>query len=290
MFDNINAVPQAVNAARTRMNENPDRYSRYTRLKFDRPHPRVLRITLHSPLKMGAMDAAMHREVSEIWADVDADPTVNAVIVTGDGKSFSAGGDLHHERKVCDDYALRMQAMAESRKLVYGMLDCRKPIVAAARGWAVGAGLALLILADVSIASKTAMFSDGHLKIGVAAGDHASIVWPLLCGMAKAKYYLLTADNFSGEEAERMNLVSMALDDERVEGRAVEVAARLAESAPAGVRWTKQTLNHWIRQAAPIFDASLALEFIGFAGPEGTEGIDAFLQKRRPAFNPDTSV
>ena len=176
---------------------------------------------------------------------------MNAVIVTGDGKSFSAGGDLHHERKVCDDYALRMQAMAESRKLVYGMLDCRKPIVAAARGWAVGAGLALLILADVSIASKTAMFSDGHLKIGVAAGDHASIVWPLLCGMAKAKYYLLTADNFSGEEAERMNLVSMALDDERVEGRAIEVAARLAESAPAGVRWTKQTLNHWIRQAAP---------------------------------------
>jgi enoyl-CoA hydratase len=272
------------------VNEQPDRYSRYTRLKFDRPHPRVLRITLNSPLKMGAMDAAMHREVSEIWADVDADPTVNAVIVTGDGKSFSAGGDLHHERKVCDDYALRMQAMAESRKLVYGMLDCRKPIVAAARGWAVGAGLALLILADVSIASKTAMFSDGHLKIGVAAGDHASIVWPLLCGMAKAKYFLLTAENFSGEEAERMNLVSMALDDERVEGRAVEVAARLAESAPAGVRWTKQMLNHWIRQAAPIFDASLALEFIGFAGPEGTEGIDAFLQKRRPAFNPDTPV
>jgi enoyl-CoA hydratase len=80
------------------MNEQSDRYSRYTRLKFDRPHPRVLRITLNSPLKMGAMDAAMHREVSEIWADVDADPTVNAVIVTGDGKSFSAGGDLHHER------------------------------------------------------------------------------------------------------------------------------------------------------------------------------------------------
>ena len=112
----------------------------------------------------------MHREVSEIWADVDADDSVNAVIVTGDGKTFSAGGDLNHERKVCEDYALRMQAMTESRNLVYGMLNCRKPIVGAARGWAVGAGLALLILADVSIASKTAMFSDGHLKIGVAAG------------------------------------------------------------------------------------------------------------------------
>jgi enoyl-CoA hydratase len=272
------------------MAETPDRYARYTRLKFDRPHPRVLRITLNSPLKMGAMDAQMHREVSEIWADVDADDSVNAVIITGDGKTFSAGGDLHHERKVCEDYGLRMQAMKESRNLVYGMINCRKPIVGAARGWAVGAGLALLILADVSIASRTAMFSDGHLKIGVAAGDHATIIWPLLCGMAKAKYYLMTAENFSGEEAERMNLISMALDDEQVEGKAVEVASKLAQGAPAALRWTKQMLNHWLRQAGPIFDASLAVEFIGFAGPEGMEGIDGFLQKRAPQYNPDTPV
>src|ERR1700752_1690718 len=136
------------------MSDSADRYARYTRLNFDRPHPRVLRITLNSPLKMGAMDSQMHPEGSEIWADVDADDSVSAVIVTGEGKSFSAGGDLHHERKVCEDYGLLMQAMSESRKLVYGMLDCRKPIVGAARGWAVGAGLALLILSDVSIASK----------------------------------------------------------------------------------------------------------------------------------------
>ena len=270
--------------------ETDSRYARYTRLKFDRPHPRVLRVTLDSPLKMGAMDAAMHREASQIWADVDADDSVSAVIVTGSGKTFSAGGDLHHERKVCEDYALRMQAMKESRDLVLGMINCRKPIVGAARGWAVGAGLALLILADVSIASRDAKFSDGHLKIGVAAGDHAAIIWPLLCGMAKAKYYLMTAETFTGEEAERMNLISMALADEEVEGKAVEVASRLADSAPAAVRWTKQTLNHWLRQAAPIFDASLALEFIGFAGPEGMEGIDAFLGKRAPKFSPDSPV
>jgi len=272
------------------MSETPDRYARYTRLKFDRPHPRVLRITLASPLKMGAMDSQMHREVSEIWADVDADDSVSVAIITGEGKTFSAGGDLHHERKVCEDYQLRMQAMVESRNLVLGMINCRKPIVSAARGWAVGAGLALVMLADVSIAAKEAKFSDGHLKIGVAAGDHAAIIWPLLCGMAKAKYYLLTAENFTGEEAERMNLVSLALPDEEVEGKAVEIATKLAQGAPAALRWTKQTLNHWLRQAAPIFDASLALEFIGFAGPEGMEGIDGFLEKRAPAFNPKTPV
>jgi enoyl-CoA hydratase len=263
-------------------------YARYTRLKFDRPHPRVLRITLASPLKLGAMDADMHREVSEIWRDVESDPSVFAVVITGEGKAFSAGGDLNHERKVCDNYALRMQAMKESRDLVYGMINCSKPIVSAVRGWAVGAGIACALLADISIASKDAKFSDGHLKIGIASGDHAAIIWPLLCGMAKAKYYLLTADHFTGEEAERMNLVSMAVEDSDVESKAVDVASRLAESAPGAIRWTKQSLNSWLRQAEPIFDASLALEFTGMGGPEGREGIDAFLQKRRPNFHPET--
>jgi enoyl-CoA hydratase len=183
-----------------------------------------------------------------------------------------------------------MRAMAESKKLVMGMLECRKPIVAAARGWAVGAGLACVLLADISIASKEAKFSDGHMKIGVAAGDHAAIVWPLLCGMAKAKYYLLTAETITGEEAERMNLVSLAVPDEEVEERAVKIATGLAQSAPAALRWTKTMLNHWMKQAAPIFDASLALEFMGMGGPEGIEGIDAFLQKRKPSFNPETPV
>jgi enoyl-CoA hydratase len=265
-----------------------DRYASYTRLKFDRPHDRVLRITLASPLKMGAMDATMHREVSQVWKDVDADPSVSAIILTGEGRTFSAGGDLNHERKATDDYALRMQAMKEARDIVYGMINCSKPIVTAARGWAVGAGLACVVLADISIASKDARFSDGHLKIGVAAGDHATIIWPLLCGLAKAKYYLLTADSFTGEEAERMNLISLALDDAEVEPKAVEIATRLAEGAPGAIRWTKHALNNWLRQAGPIFDASLAMEFIGMASPEGKEGMDAFLQKRPPRFPADT--
>ncbi|NMF88557.1 enoyl-CoA hydratase/isomerase family protein [Aromatoleum petrolei] len=265
-----------------------DRYAKYEQLKFDRPHPRVLRITINSPLKLNAMTARLHWEVSQVWKDVDEDPTVSAAIITGGANSFSAGGDLTHERKVCDDYEMRMQAMRESRDLVYNMINCSKPIVSSARGWAVGAGIAAVMLADVSIVAKDANFSDGHSKIGVAAGDHATILWPLLCGMAKAKYYLLTADNFTGEEAERIGLVSMAVDDAELDDKAVQVASKLAEQAPSALRWTKHTLNHWLRQAAPIFDASLALEFIGFAGPEGKEGIDAFLQKRKASFSPDS--
>jgi len=267
-----------------------DRYSHYQRLTFDRPHPRVMRVTMKSPLKMGAMDALMHKEVSEIWRDLDEDKSISAIIFTGDGQQFSAGGDLNHERKVGDNYELRMQTMNEARNIVMGMLNCRKPIVSAARGWAIGAGLTCLIMADVSIASKTAKFSDGHLKIGVTAGDHATIIWPLLCGIAKAKYYLLTAETFTGEEAEKMNLISLALPDEEVEARAISIASKFAEGAPAALRWTKMMLNYWVKNAAPIFEASLALEFIGFEGPEGKEGMDAFLQKRPPKFNQDTSV
>src|SRR5271163_3114850 len=194
-----------------------ERYSRYEQLQFDRPHPRVLRIRIASPLKLNAMTATLHRECSEIWKDVDADKTVSVAIITGSDKAFSAGGDLAHERKTCDDYELRMQAMKESRDLVYNMIACSKPIVSAVRGWAVGAGIACALLADISIAAKDAKFSDGHAKIGVAAGDHATILWPLLCGMARAKYYLLLSETFSGQEAADMGIVSLAVDAEALD-------------------------------------------------------------------------
>lgn len=259
-------------------------YERYKSLKFDRPHPRVIRITLTSQMKLGVMDPDMHRELSEVWRDVDGDETVSAIIITGQGKTFSAGGDLKHELKVAVDYDLRMQAMKETRDLVYNMLHCSKPIVSGIRGWAVGAGLAAGLLADVSIAAKDANFMDGHTKIGVAAGDCAMIIWPLLVSMAKAKYYLLCCERLTGEEAERIGLVSLTVPDEEVEAKAVQVATTLATGAQAAIRWTKYSLNSWIKNAGPIFDASVAYEFMGFSGVEGLEGMKAFLEKRAPEF------
>ncbi|ALJ16362.1 enoyl-CoA hydratase/isomerase family protein [Sphingopyxis macrogoltabida] len=266
-----------------------DRYAKYKSLKFDRPHDRVIRITMTSQLKLGVMDADMHREVSEVWRDVDSDDSVSAIIITGAGKSFSAGGDLNHEIKVARDHDLRMQTMKETRDLVYNMVHCSKPIVSGIRGWAVGAGLAAGLLADVSIAARDANFMDGHTKIGIAAGDCAMIIWPLLVSMAKAKYYLLCCERMTGEEAERIGLVSLVVDDADVETKAVEIATRLAMGPPAATRWTKYSLNSWIRNAGPIFDASVAYEFMGFAGPEGIEGMTAFLEKRAPNF-PRTAV
>ena len=266
-----------------------DRYARYTRLRFDRPHPRVLRIAMDNG-KMNSADRTMHTELAEIWRDVDADPTVNAVIITGAGDTFSAGGDFGMIEEMIDGYDVRMRVWREARDIVYNLVNCSKPVVSAMRGVAVGAGLVCGLLADISIATKTCRIVDGHTRLGVAAGDHAVMLWPLLCGMAKAKYFLLLCDPLLGEEAERIGLVSLAVADVELDDRAVQVASRLAEGAQSAIRWTKYALNNWLRQMGPSFDASLAMEFLGFGGPEAKEGLASFREKRAPSFPPDAPI
>ena len=268
----------------------PDRYAHYQRLQFDRPHPRVLRITMSNPGRLNSADAIMHRELVEIWREVDGDPDVSAVVLTGAGKAFSAGGDFDMIGGIVDDFSNRARGWKEARDLVYNVINCSKPVVSAMRGPAVGAGLVCGLLADVSIASKEARIIDGHTRLGVAAGDHAAIIWPLLCGMAKAKYYLLLCDPVSGAEAERIGLISLAVEDAELDAKAVEIAVRLAEGAPNAIRWTKYALNNWLRAAGPIFDASLALEFLGFSSPDVTEGLASHREKRKPKFPPDSPL
>lgn len=263
-----------------------DRYARYERLLFDRPHPRVLRITMSNG-RMNTADQQMHAELGEIWRDIDGDSSVSAVLLTGGPKVFSAGGDMTLVESIASDFTTRARNWKEARDIVYNVINCSKPIVSAIRGPAVGAGLVAGLLADVSIAAKDARIIDGHTKLGVAAGDHCAIIWPLLCGMAKAKYYLLLCDVLTGEEAERIGVVSLTVDDAELDAKALDVATRLAEGPPSSIRWTKYALNNWLRQAGPTFDTSLALEFLGFTGPEVQEGVAAFREKRKPAFPPD---
>jgi enoyl-CoA hydratase len=251
-----------------------DRYAAYQRLKFDRPAEGVLRITMRNPGRLNAADKAMHFELAEIWRDIDADPDVRCAVLTGEGAAFSAGGD----------FEMRVRIFKEARDIVYNVINCSKPVVSAMRGPAVGAGLVCGLLADVSIVTPEAKIIDGHTRLGVAAGDHAAIVWPLLCGMAKAKYYLLTCEPLSGAEAERIGLVSLCVPDDELDARAVEVAGRLASGAQQAIRWTKLALNNWLRSAGPTFDASAALEMLGFTGPEAKEGLASHREKRRPKF------
>ena len=266
-----------------------DRYAAYTRLRFDRPHAKVLRVTMANG-RMNTTDAAMHRELVQVWRDIDADPSVNAAIITGAGTVFSAGGDFAMIENQINDFEARARGWKEARDIVYSVINCSKPVVSAMRGVAVGAGLVCGVLADVSIATKDCRIIDGHTRLGVAAGDHAAIVWPLLCGMAKAKYYLLLCETLLGAEAERIGLISLVVEDSELDAKAVEIASRLAEGAQSAIRWTKYALNNWLRQAGPTFDASLALEFLGFAGPEVKEGLASHREKRKPEFPPDLAV
>lgn len=261
-----------------------DRYSKYKRLKFDWPAERVLRITMDNPGRLNSADRVMHGELVEIWRDIDTDPNVSAAIIRGAGDAFSAGGDLDLVQEMTEDFDTLTRVWKEARDLVYNLVNCSKPLVSAMEGPSVGAGLVAGLLADISIASRTARIIDGHTRLGVAAGDHAAIVWPLLCGMAKSKYYLLLCEAVSGEEAERIGLVSLCAEPEDLHDRALEVAIKLANGSPTALRWTKYALNNWLRMAGPTFDTSLALEFMGFKGPDVQEGLASLREKRRPNF------
>ena len=264
------------------------RYADFGDLTFDRPSDGVLRITLDGP-GLNAVDAAVHRQLADVWLAVDRDPETRVAVLRGAGKAFSAGGSFELLDGMIQDYAARTRVLREARDLVFNVIDCSKPIVSALHGPAVGAGLVAGLLADVSIAGRSARIIDGHTRLGVAAGDHAAVCWPLLCGMAKAKYYLLTCEPLSGEEAERIGLVSLCVDDDVVQDRALEVAEQLAGGAQSAIRWTKHALNNWYRDHSSIFDASWGLEFYGFGGPDVAEGLASHLEKRPPDFTGPTS-
>ena len=175
--------------------------------------------------------------------------------------------------------------MKEAGDFVRNMINLDKPVVSAINGVAVGAGVAVALLADISIAAENARFTDGHIRLGIAAGDHACLIWPLLCGMAKAKYYLLTCDFLDGKEAERIGLVSMVVPDDQLMTKATQVAKKLAEGPQPAIRWTKHALNQWLRMAEhTAFDYSLAMEMLGFFGADIKEGLQALQERRDPSF------
>jgi enoyl-CoA hydratase len=259
-------------------------YADFRHLTFESKPNGVLVVTINRPEVLNAANARLHWEFTQIWPVVDADPKTRVVVVTGAGKAFSAGGDLSLVEDMAGNPDALTRTMREASDLVYNMINLDKPVVSAINGVAVGAGLVVALMADVSIIAETARFTDGHTRLGVAAGDHAAILWPLLCGMAKAKYYLLTADFIDGREAERIGLVTMCLPPDQVMPKALDVADRLARGSQISIQWTKRALNNWLRQAGPIFDQSLALEMLSFSYPDVREGVKAIREKRTPVF------
>jgi enoyl-CoA hydratase len=219
-------------------------------LDLDRPEDGILRLTLRAPGRLNAVSEEQHGELARVWQAIGQDSETRAVLVRGADGAFSSGGDLDLVLAIADDAETRRRVFHEARDLVYNLLACPTPIVSAITGPAVGAGLVVGLLADVSLASPQARIVDGHTRLGVAAGDHAAIVWPLLC-----------------------------------EDRALEIARRLAAGSRSAITHTKTALNEWLLRAGPIFDASLELEFLDMTGPDVREGVAAIREKRAPRFS-----
>lgn len=259
-------------------------YSQYHHLLVEKRDGIAL-VTMNRPEKLNAANAVLHHELGRIWLDIGEDAEVRAAIITGAGTAFSAGGDFEISEQNMVDPEYNFNTLKEAREVVYNLIDLDKPVVSAINGVAVGAGMAIALLADISIASERARFNDGHVRFGVAAGDHACLIWPLLCGMAKAKYYLLTGEFVDAREAERIGMVSMVVPHEDLMSTAWRVAQQLANGPQLAIRFTKRALNQWLRLAnITSFDYSLALEMLSFFGADPREGIQALKEKRQPRF------
>ncbi|WP_456695521.1 enoyl-CoA hydratase/isomerase family protein [Aeromicrobium sp. P5_D10] len=258
-----------------------DIFSRYPKeILIERKPNGVLLITLNRPEQLNSLTMPMFDYMTEIWVDVDRDPETKVAVITGAGRGFCTGMDVRQPDPTLDEAIALMEG---ERRRILNLLNMDKPLISAINGPAVGWGLSMGLLADISVAADDALLRDGHTRVGVVAGDHSSLIWPLLVGMAKAKYYQLTSASLTGAEAERIGLVSLVAPKETVLERALEIADDLAQGSQQAIRWTKRSLNSgWLTNALPQQELSAALETLGFASADYLEARQAF-RERRPA-------
>jgi enoyl-CoA hydratase len=245
----------------------------------------VLKVTIAHPTSaVNAVDEALHHDLTQLFADLRRERDARAVLLTGQGRAFSAGGDFAWFPSLQDP--ARMEALRrDARQLVWNLVDVELPIVAAVNGPAMGLGASIALLCDVIFMADTATIGDPHVKVGIVAGDGGAAIWPLLVGPARAKQYLLTGDPLSAAEAERIGLVNRVVPAADLEREALAFAARLAAGAPLAVRYTKLAVNKLVKDALNVaFDASTALELVTFRSEDHQEALAAIREERPPAF------
>ena len=258
-------------------------YSRYRCLKTERKD-KVLVVSLNRPEALNAVNGELHRELSTIFADIAVDAETQAVVLTGAGRAFCAGGDIKWMEDLQGPGALDT-TLREGRKIIVDMLEVDQPIIAAVNGPAIGLGATLALFSDVIFAADTAKFADPHVRVGIVAGDGGAIIWPWLIGVARAKEYLMTGDPVTAQEAERIGLVNHVVPADQLQAKALEFAARLANGPTKAIRWTKASVNKILRDTVnSVLDTSLALEGHTFHTADHQEAKKAFVEKRTPTF------
>ena len=258
-------------------------FGRYKRIKVSR-QGRVLTLALCNPALMNAVDGEMHRELSSIFLDAADDRDSDVIVLTGEGAAFSAGGDLNWMKRSFEAGDKGPDA-AEAKRIVFSLLDLEKPIIAKVRGPAVGLGATIALMCDVIFAGESARFADPHVRAGIVAGDGGAIIWPQLVGYARAKEYLMTGDPVPAAEAERIGLVNHVVPDAELDARVDAFAAKLAGGATQAIKYSKVSVNIGLKQLAhSILDTSIGYEMLTFTTDDHKEAVNAFLEKRKPAF------
>jgi enoyl-CoA hydratase/carnithine racemase len=245
----------------------------------------VLRVTIaHPTSELNAVDEALHHDLAALFAGLRRESAARAVLLTGRGRAFSAGGDFAWFPKLREPG--RLDALRrDAKQLIWDLLDVELPIVAAVNGHAMGLGASIALLCDVIFMADTATIGDPHVCVGLAAGDGGAAIWPLAVGPARAKQYLLSGDPLSAVEAERIGLVNRVVPTAALDGEAMAFAARLARGAPLAIRYTKLAVNKLLKDALNVaFDTSTALELLTFHSEDHREALAALTEKRRPVF------
>lgn len=259
-------------------------FSDYQAILFNR-RGRVLEVTLNRPEKLNATDAVLHTELARVFTDISNDPDSDIVVLTGAGRAFSAGGDVAWMQEAIDEPVRFEQTVREAKQIVFGLIDCEKPIIAKLNGHATGLGATIALFCDVIFAAEHAKIGDPHVSIGFVAGDGGAVIWPQLIGYARAKEYLLTGDLMTAAEAASMGLINHAVPADELDAKVAAFADRLANGATKAIRWTKMSVNIGLRDlATKIMDASLAYEALSNITPDHAEAVRAFAEKRAPVF------
>jgi enoyl-CoA hydratase len=251
---------------------------------MDRRGP-ILTVTLNRPETLNAIDGSMHDELATIFYDVQRDEQAEVIVLTGAGAAFSAGGDLNWLAALRQAGGSDHHVVVDAKKIVFGLLDLEKPIIARIAGPCVGLGATIALLCDVSYAAQSAQIGDPHVRVGLVAGDGGAVIWPQLVGYARAKEYLLTGDLLSAQEAERIGLINHVVPDAELDQQVYALAHRLATGARDAIRWTKTVVNLGLKQIAhSIMDASISYEMQTAATQDHAEAIAAFQARRKPTF------
>jgi len=247
---------------------------------------KVLTALFNQPAKLNPINNDVEKDLVNLLHEGADDPDFNVLVLGGEGRAFSAGGDIPFMQKVIDDPSLF--GTYQPKKTVFSLIDFPKPIVAKVQGPAIGLGATIALLCDVIFASPNAKFGDPHVNVGFTAGDGGAIIWPQLIGYARAKQYLLTGDLVNAAEAERIGLINFVVPAEELDQKVMEFAQRLANGATKSINWTKQLANIGLRQVASgLMDASIAYEALSNITRDHQEAVTAFIEKRKPKFTGD---